>query len=75
MRKLQFSPVENATLHILPKAEVDQQLKSGFPHYRHLLRRCCNREQDEWKSTYKVDFNEGVWQLTRNHATSASTLG
>ena len=30
--KLQFAPAENARLHILPKAEVDRQIKAGdFP--------------------------------------------
>ena len=69
MRKLQFSPAENRTLHILPKAEVDQRLKSGA----FLTTVVCDddaaiSELDEWKVyLHKVDFNECTvfWQLDK----------
>jgi 4-amino-4-deoxy-L-arabinose transferase-like glycosyltransferase len=69
MRKLQFSPAENASLHILPKAEVDRQLKAGA----FLTTVVCSddaavNELDEWKVySQKADFDECTvfWQLER----------
>jgi 4-amino-4-deoxy-L-arabinose transferase-like glycosyltransferase len=69
MRKLQFSPAENATLHILPKAEVDQRLKSGvFPTTVVCDDDAAISELDDWKVyLHKVDFNECTvfWQLDK----------
>ncbi len=65
--KLQFSPAENAILHILPKAEVDQRLKSGV----FLTTVVCSdddavKELEEWKVySQKAEFDECTvfWQL------------
>jgi 4-amino-4-deoxy-L-arabinose transferase-like glycosyltransferase len=69
MRKLQLSPAENTTLHVLPKAEVDRRLKSGV----FLTTVVCSddaavSELEEWKVySQKADFNECTvfWQLER----------
>ena len=69
MRKLQFSSAENETLHILPKAEVDRRLKSGFfPTAVVCDDDTAVSELEEWKVyLHKVDFNECTvfWQLDK----------
>jgi hypothetical protein len=68
--KLQLAPAENATLHILPKAEVDRWIKSGvFPTTVVCAADARVSELGEWKVySQKTDFDECTvfWQLNRN---------
>lgn len=67
--KLQLAPAENARLHILPKAEVDRQIKAGdFP-----TAVACDddrvSELQGWNVySQKADFGECTvfWQLKKN---------
>jgi hypothetical protein len=70
--KLQFAPAENARLHILPRAELDRQIKSGdFP-----TAVVCDdddrvNELQGWNIySQKADFDECTvfWQLKKNTA-------
>jgi hypothetical protein len=69
--KLQFSPAESARLHILPKAEVDRQIKAGD----YLTMVSCDddrtSEVEGW-SVYvqKAEYGDCtvLWQLTKKAA-------
>jgi hypothetical protein len=69
--KLKFPPAENARLHILPKAELDQRIKSGvFP----TTVACDDDEISElkdWKVySQNAEFGECTvfWQLEKHTA-------
>jgi hypothetical protein len=68
--KLQLPETENATLHILPKAEVDRRLKSGaFPTTVVCDDDARVSELEEWKIySKKADIDECTvfWQLDKN---------
>jgi hypothetical protein len=66
---LQFSSAQNATLHILPQAELDQRIKSGaFPTGVVCADDAKVSELEEWKVySRRADFDECTvfWQLDR----------
>ena len=68
--KLQLSAAENAILHVLPKAEIDQQLKSGaFPTTVVCDDDARLSELEEWKIySKKAEFDECTvfWQSVKN---------
>ena len=68
--KLQLPAAENAILHILPKAEMDQRLKSGaFPTTVVCDDDARISELEEWKIySKKADIDECsvFWQLDKN---------
>jgi 4-amino-4-deoxy-L-arabinose transferase-like glycosyltransferase len=67
--KLQFAPAENARLHILPKAELDRQIKAGDYPTAVICDDDRANELQGWNVySQKADFDECkvFWQLMKN---------
>ena len=67
--KLQFSPAEDARLHILPKAEVDRQIKAGVYPTAVICDDDRSTEVEGWKVySQKADYQDCnvFWQLEKH---------
>jgi hypothetical protein len=67
--KLQFSPVEDARLHVLPKADLDRQIKAGVYPTAVICDDDRSTEVEGWKVySQKADYQDCnvFWQLEKH---------